>query len=143
MWLDHFLVSTGLLDGMRSNRREDRDEGPWTAGSIQYIAAEGAYVSATVQRPPRPLDDAVFTYGGECQIEVWASGTEAVTREVDPGPTGFAQVLLRRSDGVTVQITAGGIAGRRVTRPLSRDEVRQLAGVIDVALTNNPPSWTT
>lgn len=141
MRLDHVVISSELLGEMRLDRREDLGDEPWTAGSVQYISADGGYVNASIQRPSRRLDDAVFTYSGECHIEVLTSGTEAVLREVDPRPAGFAQVILRRSDGTTAQVTAGGVIGRGVAHPLSTEQVRQLAEKLDGNLADQPPPW--
>jgi len=141
LWLDAVLLSTGLLGGVRLATREDRGDAPWTAGSVRYVSSDGAGLSATIQRSPRPLRDEVFTYGGECEIDVLPSGTEAVLREVDPRPSGFAQVMLRRAEGVFAQVTAGGIPGKGIARPLSTAEVRFIAEQIDAALAQDPPAW--
>lgn len=141
MWLDAVLLSSGLLGGVRLVTREDRGDGPWTAGSVQYVAPDGGALSATIQRTPHPLRDQVFTYDGECQIDLLPSGTETVLREVDPTPSGFAQVMLRRAEGVFAQVTAGGIPGKGVPRPLSTIEVRSMAHQMDAALDQEPPAW--
>lgn len=138
-WLDAVVLATGLLDGMTLDRREDLGAAAWAAGTVQYLGSEGGYVNATVQRTPRRLDAAVFTYGGECEVELLDSGAEAVVREVEPGPTGSAQVILRRPDGVIAQVTAGGVIGRGARRPLSRDQVRMVAMAVDGALSRRPP----
>lgn len=140
-WLEAVLASTGLMQGMRVDSKEDVGDEPWTAGRVRYVAPAGGGVTATVQRTARRLDDQVFTYGGQCGIEILPSGTEAVLREVDARPASFAQVILRRADGVFAQVTAGGLPGRGVVRPLTREQVRGIAQRIDAALDQDPPRW--
>lgn len=134
--LDTLLRQLGLPSELALHEREDMGEGEWIAARTSYRDEAGGYVQAALQRHPptgRLLDE-VFTYGGRIPIQSWASGTEYVVKEPDVALPDHAQVIIRRPDGVVFQITAGGFPGKNVPRPMSRDDLLDLAHRADEAL---------
>lgn len=124
MDLDALLRRLGLPTNLALVEREDIGRDGWAAGWTSYQDAAGGYVQASLQpHPPRGLTDPVFTYGGSISIESWDSGSEYVVREPDVVRRGFAQVIVRRLDGAVLLIAAGGIPGKNVPRPMSRDDL--------------------
>ena len=133
--LDALLRRLGLPTNLEVIEREDFGRDEWAAGRTSYRDAAGGYVQAALQQhPPRGLSDPVFTYGGTIPIESWASGSEYIVREPDIGLRGFAQIIIRRPDGAVLQITAGGLPGKNIPRPMSRDDLLDLAHRVDAAL---------
>jgi hypothetical protein len=80
------------------------------------------------------MPDEVFTYGGTLSIERWESGTEYVVKEPSDALWGHAQVIIRARDGLVLQITSGGLAGKRAPRPLSSDSLLDLCRKADQLL---------
>jgi hypothetical protein len=136
--LDALLRQLGLSSDLVLNNREDMGEGDWVVARVSYEDAAGGYFAASMQKHPSGgLRDEVFTYGGRIPIQTWESGTEYIVKEPSPTPAEHAQVIIRRPDLVTLQITAGGRPGQNIPRPMSSDDLLDLARRADEALTNH------
>jgi hypothetical protein len=133
--LDVLLRQVGLRSELELYEREDVGKGEWIGARTSYRDEAGGYVQAGLQRnPPGGLRNEVFTYGGRFPVELWASGTEYVVKEPDMAQPDHAQVIIRRPNGVTFQITAGGFPHKNVPMPVFREDLLALAHRVDDAL---------
>ena len=135
--LDALLHQLGLPSSLSLKKREDMGEGEWVVARVIYEEAVGGYLQASMQKHPAGgLRDAAFTYGGRIPIQTWESGTEYIVKEPSTAPAEHAQVIIRRQDRWTLQINAGGRPGKNIPRPMSRDDLLDLARRADEAMTN-------
>jgi hypothetical protein len=102
---------------------------------VRYWSADGGGISVSLQEHPlgsRILGD--WTLGGRLSILSWPTGTQYVVRETGTAAADTIQVISRRLDRRVLQIACSGSPGINIPRPLSQDEVIDLARRADEAL---------
>ena len=124
------LLAPRVSSHLTLSRIEDHGTDQVSMGSVEYLAASGAGLSAMRQRLIRPLPCGVLGgLGPGGRLMIWETGSELAL--VARAPDSFLQIIMVRPGGTMLNLNSFGLSGKGVPPPLSISELETLVRALD------------